>query len=152
MALINTFQSILRSKTLSQELSIRFYLGCEVPRQGIDLATVLYIVKGESSFNPKAIGDNGKSIGIFQIQKICWLDATNFNKTTGGKYENCFGIEYSKKIVKAYLNRYCSRAIENNDFETMARIWNGGPFGHRKESTKKYWDKIKKELDKYNKI
>ena len=106
----------------------------------------------ESGQNPKAIGDNGRSIGIFQIQKVCWLDAINFDKTTSGKYENCLEIEYSKKILKAYLNRYCLQAIKNNDFETMARIWNGGPFGCRKESTKKYWNKIKKELDKYDKI
>ena len=98
----------------------------------------------ESNQNPRAIGDDGKSIGIFQIQKACWLDAINFDKTIGGKYENCFEIEYSKKIVKAYLSKYCS----NGTFEDWARLWNSGPnFKSKKYSTEKYWDKIKKELD-----
>mgnify|MGYP001580513994 FL=1 len=103
----------------------------------------------ESGQNPKAIGDNGRSIGIFQIQKARWLDAINFDKTIGGKYENCFEIEYSKKIVKAYLSKYCS----NGTFEDWARLWNSGPnWKNKKHLTQKYWNRIKKKLDKLDKI
>ena len=33
-------------------------------------------------------------------------------------------------------------------FELQARIHNGGPNGHKKESTKAYWLKVKKELER----
>jgi len=32
-------------------------------------------------------------------------------------------------------------------FEDIARIHNGGPNGHRKEITKRYWEKVKKILN-----
>ena len=32
------------------------------------------------------------------------------------------------------------------DAEVIARKWNGGPNGHKKESTLKYWGKVKQQL------
>lgn len=31
--------------------------------------------------------------------------------------------------------------------EARARIWNGGPRGYRKDSTKKYWKKVKEAMN-----
>ena len=40
----------------------------EARRQGVDPALALGLAQAESSFNPNAVGDNGKSIGLFQLQ------------------------------------------------------------------------------------
>ena len=36
----------------------------------------------------------------------------------------------------------------SNDLEILARKWNGGPKGHEKSATKKYWNKVNKRLKK----
>lgn len=33
------------------------------------------------------------------------------------------------------------------EMEVMAKRWNGGPNGHKKKSTKKYWRKVSKKLN-----
>lgn len=40
----------------------------EASRNGVDPAVILALIQSESSFNPNAIGDNGKSFGLMQIQ------------------------------------------------------------------------------------
>lgn len=89
----------------------------------------------ESSNNPKAIGDGGKAIGIAQIHKIYWQDSG-----IPGEYEQCFDINYSKRVVYAYLLKYS----KTDNFEEWARIHNGGPTGNKKQSTINYWRKFKK--------
>lgn len=101
------------------------------------------ISKVESNNNPNAVGDNGKAIGIYQIHLSYWKDAIEHDPSIGGSYEDCKNPEYARKIVIAYMDRY---APKNASDETLARIHNGGPMGYKKASTKKYWNKVKKEL------
>lgn len=92
------------------------------------------------------VGDNGAALGGYQIHKAYWLDAVTFDKSIGGKYSDVTNKAYAEKVVTAYLNRYASKAIKNKDFQTLARIHNGGLNGAHKESTKKYWQKVQKAL------
>jgi hypothetical protein len=102
--------------------------------------------KVESNNNDLAIGDNGKAISRFQIWRVCYQDAREYNKTINFSYESLTNKVNAEIIVNSYLSRYCKESIKNNDFEKMARIWNGGPSGYKKQSTIKYWDKIKNNL------
>jgi hypothetical protein len=45
-------------------------------------------------------------------------------------------------VVRAYLNHYG----KGLSLEAKARIHNGGPQGHKKESTKAYLRKVRKEM------
>jgi hypothetical protein len=90
-------------------------------------------------------GDNQKSLGGFQIRKECWKDATSY-KNIGGKYTDCAKNDYSTKVLKAYLERYGKHFIETNNYEALAKIWNGGPAGPRNPNTQQYWNKVKKYL------
>lgn len=92
----------------------------------------------ESSNNPKAVGDNGLAIGIAQIHRVYWQDSG-----VPGKYEQCFDINYSKKIVYAYLLRYS----KTDNFEEWARLHNGGcnwkkKKGQAKKNLDSYWAKF----------
>lgn len=99
------------------------------------------LIQVESGGNPKAIGDNSKAIGIAQIHRAYWQDAVEYDKTIGGKYEDCFNPNYSKKIVRAYVNRYCSRG----SIESWARLHNSGPgWKNKKHLTDKYWNRFTK--------
>lgn len=48
----------------------------EANRQGLDPNIALAVAQNESGFNPNAIGDNGNSFGIFQINKPAHPDYT----------------------------------------------------------------------------
>jgi hypothetical protein len=87
------------------------------------------------------VGDNGAALGPLQIHKGCWLDSG-----MAGSYTNCADFNYSAKVMTAYLNRYAKAAIKSNDFETLARVWNGGPKGATKNATLPYWQRVRKQL------
>jgi hypothetical protein len=77
-----------------------------------------------------------------QIHFENWKDATDFDKSIGGKYLDCHDLNYSYKIFDAYLRRYG----KGKSAKDRARIWNGGPRGYEKNSTKIYWSKVKENL------
>ena len=101
----------------------------------------------ESNCNDDAVGLVGE-IGSYQIRWCNWKDATDFDPTIGGTYQDCKDSEYSKQIVLAYWSRYAiiNRVGKIVTDEDRARIHNGGPNGYKKDCTKIYWDKIKNEL------
>lgn len=88
-------------------------------------------------------GDNGRSLGPLQISKAYWVDSK-----APGKYADCAGLAYSQKVVIAYFEKYCPAALKQGDWEKLARIHNGGPQGHRRNSTLPHWRKVKKEMRK----
>jgi len=91
------------------------------------------------------VGDNGKALGPMQIHKVYWIDSR-----VSGLYEQCgTSREYSDKVVLAYMQRYAPRALAEKNWETLARIHNGGPKGHQKKATVGYWNKVKKEMGKW---
>ena len=98
----------------------------------------------ESNNDPDAVGDNGNAIGVYQIWKSYWKDATEFSGI-GGKYLDCYDRDYADRIVRAYMVRYATekRLGRTVTQEDIARIHNGGPNGYKKKSTIKYWEKVK---------
>ena len=94
-------------------------------------------------------GDRGLSIGPFQICKLYWTDALSFDRSLGGKYQDCRDRNYAEKVVRAYMQRYVGEAWKKLDAETIARTHNGGPRGARKASTLVYWEKVKKLLAEF---
>jgi hypothetical protein len=47
----------------------------EATRQGVDPKLALAVATQESSLNPNAVGDNGQSLGLFQLQRAAAIDA-----------------------------------------------------------------------------
>lgn len=47
----------------------------EAQRQGVDPALAVAVATQESYLNPDAVGDNGKSLGLFQLQRAAAIDA-----------------------------------------------------------------------------
>lgn len=90
-----------------------------------------------------AVGDGGKAIGPFQIHKAYWQDAVEHDPSIGGVYSDCKDEAYARRIVLAYLSRYCKVWTDEN----VARIHNGGPSGGKRQSTVKYWRKVEKNLE-----
>ena len=54
----------------------------------------------------------------------------------------------ARKVCESYFKKYAPKAYEKGDFETLARLHNGGPsFMKRMGATDIYWAKVKKNLD-----
>lgn len=103
------------------------------------LISALMIV--ESSGNDQAIGDNGRAIGPLQIHREVVLDV---NRITGSHYrhQDMTNRVAARAVCQAYLEHYG----RGKSLEEQARIWNGGPNGHKKAATVSYWRRVQKNL------
>ncbi len=102
-----------------------------------------------------AKGDNGNALGPYQIWRIYHTDAAERDKALTD-YKRCLNDKaYSERVVRAYMLRYCREQMRRldagtatlADVERVARVHNGGPRGHTKKATVRYWNKVKKELN-----
>ena len=128
-------------------VSLALFLLAQLTPQQQELVDAIIMV--ESSGRDDAVGDKGNAIGCLQIWKVYWIDATE-RSNIGGSYRDCFKRDYAIQVFDAYMKRYAKEAWtdpEKFDAEKVARIHNGGPRGHKKAATKKYWKKVQKQLD-----
>jgi hypothetical protein len=120
---------------------------------------ILAIAIIESSLNPSAVGDGGKAVGIMQIHPCVITDVNYFCKSN---YKNSDrrDTEKSFEICQKYLTYWGSVYEERTALkctaEVYAKIWNGGPFGWKKEGAVKerldrYWFKVQQELNRLQK-
>jgi len=103
----------------------------------------------------KKDGDNGRSIGPYQIGKAYFKDAVQHCPELGiYQYQDCRKNDVSILIIRAYWKRYATKerlGREPTD-KDRARIHNGGLNGYKFENKAKearlvaYWAKVKKGL------
>ncbi len=96
----------------------------------------------ESSHNDRAVGDNGKSRGPYQITKAYWADANvewDYDTFVWSRF-------HSEQVMIAYWKRYGAQTDEQR-----ARMHNGGPRGVQKASTLNYWKSILQILEQNRK-
>lgn len=109
------------------------------------------LIEVESHGNDQAIGDQhmeNKAYGSLQIRKPCVDDV---NRRFGTKYspEDCLGNRpLSVQVCQKYLKQYATRERLGREptLQDLARIWNGGPNGFKKQSTLGYWSRVQKAL------
>ena len=87
-------------------------------------------------------GDGGRSIGPLQISRAYWRDAG-----MEGRYEDCLDLGYARRVVAAFMQRWRPGAWARHDAEVIARLHNGGPRGMQKQSTIRYWLRVKRVLE-----
>ena len=98
------------------------------------------LIQIESGGNDHARGRHGE-LGALQIRPILVRDV---NRLTGSSYahQQVTNRAISIAIASAYLAHYG----RNLSDESLARIWQGGPSGHRKSSTRAYGKRVMREL------
>jgi len=121
-------------------------LPAAAPAAGCSLDEILAaLAEVETGGHPEggrhARGDGGSALGPYQIHRAYWLDAR-----LPGAWEDCAGEAYSRRVVLAYWRRWCPRALQELDAETLARVHNGGPRGAGKASTLAYWRRVEAAL------
>ena len=104
----------------------------------------LHIVETSGKLGP-TIGDQGRSLGPLQISRAYHKDSCVGNDSD---YARCADLDYSKRVVTAYLQRYAPQAWAAGDVEVLARVHNGGPKGATKPATKGYAVRVKAFMKK----
>lgn len=98
----------------------------------------------ETGGDMNAVGDNGKSIGSFQIGEMYWKDAVEFDKSLGGTYTDVAkDREYAVKVMLSFWARYADEWTP----EELSRLHVGGPRGPQRASSLPYWNKVQKALN-----
>lgn len=95
----------------------------------------------ESGNNANAIGDGGKAVGVYQLWEVYVKDVNRFAHTTYTSKDRYNPVK-SREITQLYITHYGA----GKSIEAQARIHNGGPKGHKKAATLKYWRKIQKAM------
>lgn len=112
----------------------------------IKTAFVDSIIHVESSGRDNAVARDG-SAGPLQIKAVLVKDVNRILAHRGEdlrfKLSDRFNRDKAIQMFWIYQSFYGS---SDDSFETMARRWNGGPKGHLKKSTKKYWKKVNRQL------
>lgn len=103
------------------------------------------IRKVESQNGKYLIGKN-KEFGPYQMKNIVIDDVNRILGKNIYEYKDSMDEGKSREICRIYVDYWAGKAGLRNNIEAMARIWNGGPKGYKKESTIKYWNKIKEVL------
>ena len=120
------------------------------------------LILQESKGNANAVGDNGKSRGWLQIQKAYWKDAMLYGDMIeisrgkviwvekGWTYDEVVkNKEKSIQCVRWYCQRYASKAYGDGnkvDWNSLARLHNGGPGLMRSHATDSYASDIREIL------
>jgi hypothetical protein len=100
------------------------------------------LIAVESGGDNLALGDHGRSLGPLQITRAAVKDV---NRVYGTSYRwrDMTNRPVAIWTASAYVRIY---APTNPTDEQMARILNGGPEGHKKQSTEIYWRKVQKQM------
>ena len=138
---------------------------CAAPEQPITWDDALCAIRQvETGGSPRegrgATGDyrtiNGKrvamALGPYQVWGVYHQDAAERDKTLTD-YSRCKeSMEYSRRVVAAYMKRYARAPYDRlvagtgtlADLEVVARIHNGGPRGasSRRKATDSYWSRV----------
>lgn len=99
------------------------------------------LIQIESGGNDHAKGRHGE-LGALQIKPILVRDV---NRIMGTHYAHS---QVTNRAVSTFIARsYLSHYGKNLSDESLARIWQGGPVGHKKSSTRAYARRVMRELE-----
>lgn len=117
------------------------------------LLIAIMVVESGGNVDAKP-GDQGRSRGVFQIQKAYWDEACQFGKVDWDYLTDVKDPVKSAQVVLWYWQRYHPKSyalVASGNLsacEMLAKVHNGGPGGHRIKATNGYWKKVLKEMDK----
>ena len=102
---------------------------------------LLNAIRQVESGGRNVTGDGGKAVGVYQLHK-CVVDDVNRIYKTKYQYIDRQNEAKSRQIARLYLKHY-GKGLSQLE---QARVFNGGPRGHKKESTIKYAMKIERAM------
>ena len=110
-----------------------------------DITTLVdALIMVESNGNPNAYCKKEKAVGCLQIRPIMLKEVNRIlrkqKSTKRFSLEDRWDCGLSEEMFYIWRNYH----HEDSSDEVIARNWNGGPRGYKKQSTKHYWQKVQK--------
>jgi hypothetical protein len=105
------------------------------------LDAIRQVETGGEADPANAVGDGGRSLGPYQITRAYWHDSG-----VPGKYPWVRNKAYAERVMIAYWQRFCPSALARHDWQTLARVHNGGPNGPEEARTRGYWARVREHL------
>ena len=104
------------------------------------------LIQIESNGNDQAKGRHGE-LGALQIKPILVRDV---NRIMGTHYTHA---QVTNRATATFIaNAYLSHYGRNLSDESLARLWQGGPRGAKKSSTRAYARRVMRELDRQRSV
>ena len=102
------------------------------------------LIMVESNGNPNAYCKKEKAVGCLQIRPVMLREVNRIlrkqKSTKRFSLEDRWDCGLSEEMFYIWRNYH----HEDSSDEVIARNWNGGPRGYKKQSTKHYWQKVQK--------
>ena len=114
-----------------------------------DLLNALIFV--ESRGNDSAIGDRhlvgNEALGALQIRPIMVREVNRICKRIGSHQRFALKDRFDRQKSIHMFMIWREFHHKDDSAEVIARNWNGGPKGYKKDRTIQYWNKIEKQLN-----
>ena len=107
------------------------------------------LINVESSNNDNAYRSGEDAAGCLQIRRTMVRDVNRILKRQKSHVRFNFEDRWDRQKSIEMFNIYCDHYNLVTP-EEKARCWNGGPRDLQKLSTKRYWEKVKKQLATQN--
>lgn len=112
---------------------------------------VTALIQQESRGKDHAVGDKKlrfPAYGCLQIRQPCCDDVNRRHGTKIQAKDLLGNRKLSVWVCAQYIDMYATqkRLRHKPTAEDMARIWNGGPNGWKRKSTRKYWRGVQRFL------
>ncbi len=108
------------------------------------------LIQVESRGNENAVGDkhlSRPSVGVLQIRPIMVREVNRILKKHKVKKKYTLEDRYSREKSIEMFYIWQSYHLPDSSDEVIARCWNGGPKGWKRNSTLHYWNKVQKEIN-----
>lgn len=101
----------------------------------------------ESNVNPDAVGDNGESLGAFQIGRKAWADAVAYSRLNAGPHDyylpedwkgHAKDYEMSQRAAELILKMHEERMIKNRIKPTEFKLYMAYNMGYNGASQYKF--------------
>lgn len=125
----------------------------EIPVLDVDSQLVLInaLIQVESRGDDSAIGDKhlvgNEAVGALQIRPIMVREVNRILKLKRSEIRFKLKDRFSRQKSIEMFTIWKEFHHSDDDFEVIARNWNGGPKGYKVSRTEKYWTKVQQELD-----
>lgn len=106
----------------------------------VDARFLAALAAVESGGDDAAVNEREDAHGRYQIRAAALADANRI-LCTDYTLADCHDPAVAARIVRAYLGHY-GAALSAPTPTALARIWNGGPFGAKREETLGYAEKF----------
>ena len=104
------------------------------------------LIQVESSGRDNAHNISEDAVGCLQIRPIMVREVNRILHKQGGTFRFKLKDRWDRDKSLEMFHVWREYHHPNSTDETIARNWNGGPKGYKKESTLQYWRKVKNKL------